>query len=84
MDEDDFWEPDPADHWKDEEWKARDAIRRMNELLDLVFETVPQNMLLQFRSSCNSDCRFTDFRDRMDRQLERRFGIRPGEIPPDP
>jgi hypothetical protein len=78
MDED-LWLADPADHWKDAEWKTRDTIRRVNEHLEMALELAPRDLLLRMRANFLLDRRMTDFVARIDRQLERRFGIRPGE-----
>jgi hypothetical protein len=77
--EDDLWQSDPADSWKDATWKARDAIRLMNEYIELSLEMLNRDQLLSMRAKFISDPRMTAAITRIDRQLERRFGFRPGE-----
>jgi len=81
--EDDSWQPDPADFWKDGEWQTRDLIRRIDEGLEMAFAMAPRELLLKIRAGYLSDRRMTDYVEMIDRQLERRFGIRPGDSAPD-
>ncbi len=81
--DDDSWKPDDADYWKDAEWKARDAIRFMNECLREVYRTIPRESLFRIRAKFASDPRMTDWVAMIDEQLERRFGLKGGESTPD-
>lgn len=82
--DDDSWKPDDADYWKDADWKARDAIRFMNECLQEIFRMATRDLLLRFRALYASNRRMADYAALVDEQLERRFGLKGDGTYPDP
>ena len=59
--------------------KIRVGPEFLNEHVEMALEVAPQDLLLRMRASFLLDRRMIDFVARIDRQLERRFGFRPGE-----
>jgi hypothetical protein len=59
-----------------------DTIRRVNEHLEKAFALAPRDLLFQMRASFLRDRPLPDYVARIDRQLDRRFGIHPGEFSP--
>jgi hypothetical protein len=75
---DDFWEndPDPADAWKDADWKAREAIELVYESFEFIMERMNYAMLQNLRQQFRRDPRILAI-------IDRNFALRFGETGPD-